>query len=89
MTAVLTTVLVALLTAGPAGGAQRTGGQPGRAGYQGMTQVVVQPGQTLWSIASAAEPSADPWAVIQQIVDTNALGRDTVSAGQVLWVPRH
>ena len=41
--------------------------------YQGMTQVVVQPGQTLWSIAAAAEPSASTWAVVQQITEVNAL----------------
>jgi LysM repeat protein len=53
-----------------------------------MLRVVVRPGQTLWSIATKADPSADPRVVIQQIIDDNALSGTTVSAGQVLWVPR-
>jgi hypothetical protein len=72
-----------------AGGAQAPGpGAPARSAYQGMTQIVVRPGQTLWSIAAAAEPSADPWAVVQQISDANALNGAQVQAGQLLWVPR-
>jgi hypothetical protein len=72
-----------------AGGAQPPGpSAPARSAYQGMTQIVVQPGQTLWSIAAAAEPSADPWAVVQQISDANALNGARVQAGQLLWVPR-
>jgi hypothetical protein len=79
---------VALIWLAAAGGAAASDrGLPSRAVYQGLTQVVVQPGQTLWSIASAAEPSADPRLVIQQIVQANALGGATVHAGQLLWVP--
>jgi len=82
---------VALLVvfAGAAGGAQATGHRGGgRAGYQGMTQVVVQPGQTLWAIASAARPAAYTQTVIQQIADANGLKGTTLRAGQILWVPR-
>ena len=57
--------------------------------YQGMTQVVVRPGQTLWSIAAAAEPSGNSWAVVQQIINVNALSSASVQAGQLLWVPRN
>jgi LysM repeat protein len=53
-----------------------------------MTQVVVQPGQTLWSVAAAAEPSANAWAVVQQIIDVNALSSANVQAGELLWVPK-
>jgi hypothetical protein len=74
-----------LLAAG--GAAAASHGSPG-AGYQGMRQVVVKPGQTLWSIASAAEPTADPPGVIQQILTANSLTGSTIHAGQVLWVPR-
>ena len=56
--------------------------------YRGMTQVVVRPGQTLWSIASAAEPSGNLWAVVQQIINVNALSSANVQAGQLIWVPR-
>lgn len=71
-----------------AGGAQAANhGQP-RAAYQGMHQVVVRSGQTLWSIASAAEPQADPRDVVQEIMTVNALTSTDISPGQVLWVPR-
>jgi hypothetical protein len=74
---------------GVAGGAQVPApGAPARSPYQGMTQIVVQPGQTVWSIAAAAEPAADPWAVVQQISDLNALNGAQIQAGQLLWVPQ-
>ncbi len=83
-------VAVTLLWMGLAGGVQASshGSAPGSP-YQGMTQVVVQPGQTLWSIAAAAEPSANAWAVVQQIINVNALSSANVQAGQLLWVPAH
>jgi hypothetical protein len=72
-----------------AGGAQAPGsGSPAPSVYQGMTQIVVQPGQTLWSIAIAADPSAAPWSVVQQIINANALNGAQIAAGQLLWVPR-
>jgi hypothetical protein len=71
-----------------AGGAQAANhGQP-RAGYQGMHEIVVRPGQTLWSIASAAEPGTDPRDVVQQIMTANAMTGTMIAAGQLLWVPR-
>jgi hypothetical protein len=57
--------------------------------YRGMTQVVVQPGQTLWSIAATAEPSGNLWAVVQQITNVNALSGTGIQAGQLLWVPKN
>lgn len=73
-----------------AGGAQASGrGQSGPGGYRhDLTKVVVQPGQTLWSIAVRAEPAADPRLVVQQIMDINSLSGAGIQAGQVLWVPR-
>jgi LysM repeat protein len=53
-----------------------------------MREIVVRPGQTLWSIASAAEPSADPRVVVQQIISVNSLTSTQIVAGQLLWVPR-
>ena len=78
---------VLLITLLVSGGAQATNHGPARAGYQGMHQVVVQPGQTLWSIAAAAEPSADPRTVIQEIMSANALASPAIGVGQLLWVP--
>lgn len=82
------TGLVTLFWLSVAGGAQAAshGLRPGTA-YRGMTQVVVRPGQTLWSIASRAEPAADPRVVIQQIVEVNALRGPVIQPGESLWVP--
>jgi len=81
------TMAALLITLLASGGAQATNHGAARGGYQGMHQVVVQPGQTLWSIAAAAEPSADPRTVIQRIMTANALAGPGISAGQQLWVP--
>jgi hypothetical protein len=79
----------ALLSLALAGGALAAG--PGSAGPAGagMHQVVVTPGQTLWSIASAADPSADPRVVVQEIIQANSLPGATIQAGQLLWVPKN
>jgi LysM domain len=79
---------VCLLSLAAAGGALAASHGAARAGYGGLRQVVVEPGQTLWSIASAAEPTADPRLVIQQIMEVNSLAGGTLQAGEVLWVPR-
>ncbi len=84
LVAVLTPVLLAL-----ASGAQAANhGLPPSAVRASMRQVVVKPGQSLWSIALNAEPQADPRAVIQQIMEFNALGSQVVVPGESLWVPR-
>jgi hypothetical protein len=84
LVAVLTPVLLAL-----ASGAQAANrGLPPSAVRASMRHVVVKPGQSLWSIALNAEPQADPRAVIQQIVEFNALGSQVVAPGESLWVPQ-
>ena len=83
----VTATLLWMSVAGSVQASSRGGTAP-RSPYQGLTQVVVQPGQTLWSIAAAAEPSANAWAVVQQIVEVNALNGPQVHAGELLWVPR-
>jgi LysM domain len=81
--------LVTVFWLSVAGGAQATSHRlrPGAA-YRGMTQVVVRPGQTLWSIASRAEPAADPRVVVQQIIEVNALRGAVIQPGESLWVPK-
>jgi hypothetical protein len=82
--ALLVTVVSLLL----AGVAQATNDGPSsRAARQNLVQVVVHPGQSLWSVAESADPDQDPRTVIQQIIDLNSLNGDTVVAGQQLWVP--
>jgi hypothetical protein len=82
------TIAALLVTVLASGGAQATNHGQARAGYQGMHEIVVQPGQTLWSIALAAEPTADTRIVVQEIMTANALTSSAISAGQLLWVPR-
>jgi LysM domain len=79
-------LLIWLAVTGEAQAASKATAVP--AGGHRMIRVVVRPGQTLWNIATTADPSADPRLVIQQIIDDNALSGTTVNAGQVLWVPR-
>jgi len=86
VTAALLVTIISLLAAGVA---QATNDGPSpRAARQNLVQVVVHPGQSLWSVAESADPDQDPRAVIQQIIDLNSLNGDTVFAGQQLWVPR-
>jgi hypothetical protein len=50
--------------------------------------VAVLPGQSLWALAEAYDPNADPRLVIQEIQQMNSMSGDQVKAGTVLWVPR-
>lgn len=86
LAAALLVTLVSLLLAGVA---QATNDGPSpRAARENLVQVIVRPGQSLWSVAESADPDQDTRAVIQQIIDLNSLNGDTVFAGQQLWVPR-
>lgn len=49
--------------------------------------VTVQPGDTLWGIASQVDPGADPRALIAEIRDLNGLAQSGLVPGQVLTVP--
>jgi hypothetical protein len=59
-----------------------------RAAQQGLAQVTVHPGQSLWSVAESADPAADARVVIQRIIELNGLTGNVVFTGQRLWVPR-
>ncbi len=86
--AVAVALLLTALSLVVAGSALATSNAaPSRTGEQHLTQVTVRPGQSLWSVAEAADPNADTRLVIQQIIDLNGLTGDTVVAGQQLWVP--
>lgn len=84
--AVVAGLLVTLMSMLAAGVAQATSHAPHPAGRD-LVQVVVRPGQSLWSVAESAEPDQDTRAVIKQIIDLNGLSGDVVLAGQQLWVP--
>jgi LysM repeat protein len=61
---------------------------PQRASARDLIQVMVRPGQTLWSVAESADPDTDPRVIIQRIVDLNGLKTDVIQPGEQLWVPR-
>ncbi len=87
--AVAVALLVTVISLLAAGVAQATSHGPApRAARQNLLQVVVRPGQTLWSVAESADPDQDTRVVVQQIIDLNSLNSTTVPAGQPLWVPR-
>ena len=86
VTAALLVTIISLLAAGVAQ-ATNHGSSP-RVARPNLVQVVVRPGQTLWSVAESADPDQDTRVVVRQIVDLNSLSGPTVQAGQQLWVPR-
>jgi LysM repeat protein len=53
-----------------------------------VTKVMVRPGQSLWSLAEACDPNADPRQAELEIQQLNSMTGDQLQAGQVLWVPR-
>ena len=87
--AAVAALLVTVVSLLAAGAAQATNhALPPGAARQNLVQVLVRPGQSLWSVAESTDPDQDTRAVVQQIVDINALSGDVVFAGQQLWVPR-
>jgi LysM repeat protein len=75
--------VIAALVVGLVASASRAASPPGPA-----PTAVVQPGDTLWSIAERAAPDGDPFATIEEIRRLNGLADYTVHAGQTLVVPR-
>lgn len=74
--------LLAWITVG-GGTADASAGQSA----QVSKSVVVQPGESLWSIATDIAPERDPREVIMRIRDLNSLGTQHVYPGQSLVVP--
>jgi LysM repeat protein len=50
-------------------------------------EVNVASGETLWTLAAEYAPERDPRAVVEEIVELNALASSTVQAGQSLHIP--
>lgn len=50
--------------------------------------VVVQPGDSLWAIAQAVAPGADPRETVLRLRELNGLGTAVVVPGQSIVVPR-
>lgn len=61
------------------------------AGTQGSTAtfqyVTVEPGESLWQVAQAVAPTADPRDVIAEILSFNDLSSGDVQPGQRLAIP--
>lgn len=88
LAAMLAVAALAWIAGAAKADAAGSGGSSSAAVYRHLTPVVVAPGESLWTIAAQAEPSADPRSVIQEIIDINALAGTSVQPGQRLWVPR-
>jgi nucleoid-associated protein YgaU len=56
-------------------------------GGEAAAMVVVQPGDTLWSIAAARYPGDDPRARVDQIERLNNLSSPAIEAGETLRLP--
>lgn len=57
------------------------------AGSADPTVVVVQPHETLWSVAARHVPGRDPYRMIEEIKRLNGLPDHTIHPGQQLLVP--
>lgn len=53
----------------------------------GYTTIVVQPGDTLWSIAAARYPADDVRVRVDDIEQANGLASPTIQVGQTLRLP--
>ncbi|SFE59070.1 LysM peptidoglycan-binding domain-containing protein [Blastococcus tunisiensis] len=82
--------VVMALAAGVAVGAwlgPLVGDDAGGLRLAGESSIVVQPGDTLWSIASSLEGGGDVRAVIDRIQELNDLGGAELLPGQILLLP--
>lgn len=75
--AVLCAVLFLVLLARAAYGGTSVGGE----------RILVQPGQTLWSIAGERYPGDDVRTRVDQIIDANHLQGAQLHAGETLTLP--
>ena len=83
--AIAAIALIAVLMSPLAAAAVRPGG-PEQAPVAQRT-LVVQPGDTLWSIAQQVRPGADPRETIAWIQDANGVEAGGLQVGQALTVP--
>lgn len=88
----LVLALVALaflaLTAGQAAlGVFQAEAGPGVSSTDAARTWVVQPGETLWSIAEQLDPNTDPRETVARIEAMNDLAGSGVLAGQEIFVP--
>jgi hypothetical protein len=60
-----------------------------KTGTAGFMQIVVAPGETIWSLAQVLNTGgrSDLSSVVDQIVSANALASTDLEPGTKLWVP--
>jgi nucleoid-associated protein YgaU len=78
---VVTLLLVMIAVGGTTADASATPGGPATA------SVVVQAGDSLWTIAKSLQPNGDPRAMMQTLADLNGLQGADLVPGQQLIVP--
>lgn len=90
LVAALATALLVLVTADgttsppPPAGTVAVLGWPAAPGAR---EVVVEQGQTLWSLARALDPGGDPRTMVERIIAANGLSDARVQAGQRIRLP--
>ena len=82
---VAVTLLATAAVARIAGGAPSAAGGPSSGVAAAAPTVVVQPGDTLWSIAAAVAPDADVRITVDQLIALN--GSSPIVPGQELVLP--
>ena len=92
LAAALGSVAVAIVLSAPVAGALGRHGDASSTKVQPARRwervVVVEPGDTVWSIAEAAADGADPRAVVDAIATRNGIDAGDVVPGQSLVIPR-
>ncbi|MEY4137421.1 MAG: hypothetical protein RL205_1549 [Actinomycetota bacterium] len=78
---VITLLLILIAAGGSSADASATAGGPATA------SVVVQAGDSLWSIAKSLQPNGDPRSMMQTLVELNGLNGGSLVPGQALIVP--
>jgi LysM domain len=82
---VVFTLLATAAVARFAGGAPSAAGGPSNGGVAAAPTLVVQPGDTLWSIAADVAPDADVRITVDQLIALN--GSTPIVPGQELILP--
>lgn len=96
LAALLTVVVLAAVVLSSLLGGARAGDAPRRTGDgaavavadPALGQHIVAPGDTLWQLAVAAVPGADPRETVDRIMRLNGLTAAEVEVGRVLLIPR-
>ena len=90
LVALLAALAFAAITAGQAtlGLFQANAGSDGSSTSSDAARTwVVQPGETLWSIAERVDPNTDPRDTVARLVAMNDLPSSAVAVGQEIFVP--